>query len=117
MTEFIRFLQDPANAWILYLGSVFLVFDGVLMHAFRKKVVARASGRGVATGGDNNGVVVSGRIDGDLRQTRWPRQSGGGGDASHRLPDIRRVDRILASAANLSTIAGFALAAWTFYNA
>ncbi|MGD8843216.1 MAG: hypothetical protein PVJ83_07055 [Gammaproteobacteria bacterium] len=113
MFELMDLLQDPANAWMLYLIGIFLVFAGVMMHAFRKNVVAKAASRGVAVAGDNPGVIVTGEVRGDVRQTQSAPQAKGG--AALQQADVRRFDRILASAANLTTIAGFALAAWTFF--
>lgn len=113
MTEFMDFLQTPANAWLLYAIGVFLVFDGIMMHALRKKVVTKAAGHGVAVSGDKPGVIVTGEVSGDVGQTQSAPQTGRG--RSRRQSDVRRLDRILASAANLTTIAGFGLTAWTFF--
>ena len=67
----------------------------------------------VAMGGDNQGIIATGEVRGDVRQTQPAPQTNG--SAALQQPDVRRVDRILSSAAKLTTVAGFALAAWTFY--
>jgi hypothetical protein len=66
----VNFLQDPANAPILYAISAFLILDAILLHFIRKKIVIKASGDGVAVGGNQSGIIVTGKVKGVVSQYR-----------------------------------------------
>ncbi|MCU7921528.1 MAG: hypothetical protein KZQ88_02360 [Candidatus Thiodiazotropha sp. (ex Dulcina madagascariensis)] len=115
ITDFIGFLQDSANAWMLYAVSAFLIFDGIVLHFVRQKIVVKASGRGVAVGGDSHGIIVAGKVAGDVTQLRQATASTSDNPSAHAPENATTIDRTLSLAANLSAIAGLILAALTFY--
>jgi hypothetical protein len=111
----VNFLQDPANAPILYAISAFLILVAILLHFIRKKIVIKASGDGVAVGGNQSGIIVTGKVKGDVSQHRQVSAATTDNPSSNATNTATTVDRTFALLANLSAIIGLILAALTFY--
>jgi hypothetical protein len=111
IADVISFFQDPANALVHYAMSAFLIFAGIVLHGVRKKVVNKATAGGVVVDGNNSGIIVTGKVKGDINQHR---------QAAEKPPpklskSAATIDRTFSRLANLSAIAGLILAALTFY--
>ncbi len=110
IADIISFFQNPANTLIHYVMSAFLIFAGIVLHGVRKKVVNKATAGGVVVEGNNSGIIVTGKVKGDINQQQA---------ADKPPPKLSKsaatIDRAFSRLANLSTIAGLILAALTFY--
>jgi hypothetical protein len=115
IADIIDFFQDPANSLILYAISVFLILDGIILHIVRKKVVNKAIGSGVAVGGDNSGIIVTGKVKGDVSQHRQVTSATSDNPSPNAQKNAATVDRTFSLLANFSAIVGLILAALTFY--
>jgi hypothetical protein len=111
IADIISFFQNPANALVHYAMSAFLIFAGIVLHGVRKKVVNKDATGGVVIDGNNSGIIVTGKVKGDVNQLRQA--------ADKPPPNLSKnattIDRKLSRLANLSAIAGLILAALTFY--
>jgi hypothetical protein len=115
IADIVNFLQDPANAPLLYAISAFLVLDAIVLHFVRKKIVIKAYGGGVAVGGIQSGIIVTGKVKGGVSQHREVTAAARDAHSPNTNSNAPTVDRTLSLLANLSGIIGLILAALTFY--
>ncbi|MES9851100.1 MAG: hypothetical protein ABW170_04630 [Candidatus Thiodiazotropha sp. L084R] len=118
ITDIINILKDPANALTLYGISAFFILNGIILLYFvRKKIAIKATGGGVGVGGNQNGMIVTGKVEGDVSQYRQTTISTHDADAP--LPNVPKntatFAQTLSLLANLSTIIGLLLLTLTFY--
>jgi hypothetical protein len=114
ITDLINFISDPANTEVLYFLCAFLFLLALLLHVLRTRVVIKASRGAASIGGDNSGIVVTGKVKGDVtlhrEATRSPNCGSGASPQS-----VSRMDRFLDIASKLSGVAALVLAALTYF--
>ncbi|MEW8110010.1 MAG: hypothetical protein AB2802_13080 [Candidatus Thiodiazotropha endolucinida] len=115
IADIISFFQDPANALVHYAMSALLILSGIILHGVRKKVVNKATAGGVVVGGNSGGIIVTGKVEGDVTQYRQETATVPDKPPVNAPKDTTTIDQTLSRLANLSAIVGLVLAALTFY--
>ena len=115
IADIISFFQDPANALVHYAMSGFLILAGIILHGVRKKVINKATAGSVVIGGNNSGVIVTGKVKGDVNQHQQAAAAAPDKPPPNLSKNAATIDRTLSRLANFAAIAGLLLAALTFY--
>lgn len=98
INNLVNFIQNSDNHWILYAIALFLIIEAFVLGFINKRLLTIR--------GNNTGIAVNGDINGNITQTQNPTET----------PVVpNNASSFISLLANLSGIAGFIIAAVTFY--